>query len=102
MREPGLGLNLVQPCRLHPPPARLPARLQPAVSAALCPCAPPAEKAVAELRKKGLAAASKKASRHAAEGLVGVAKSGSKAAVVEVRPLPCCELCGPMPEERAC
>lgn len=44
-----------------------------------------AEKAVQELRKRGLAAASKKASRHAAEGLVGVAKSDGAAAVVEVR-----------------
>lgn len=36
------------------------------------------------LRKKGLAAASKKASRVAAEGLVGVATSGTKGALVEV------------------
>jgi translation elongation factor EF-Ts len=43
-----------------------------------------ADKAVQELRKKGLAAASKKASRHAAEGLVGVSKSDRAAAVVEV------------------
>ena len=41
--------------------------------------------AVAELRKKGLAAANKKASRHAAEGLVGLAKGDGVAAVVEVR-----------------
>jgi elongation factor Ts len=36
------------------------------------------------LRKKGLAAASKKASRVAAEGLIGVATSGNKGACVEV------------------
>jgi len=36
------------------------------------------------LRKKGLAAASKKASRVAAEGLVGVATAGNKGACVEV------------------
>jgi elongation factor Ts len=36
------------------------------------------------LRKKGLAAAAKKSSRTAAEGLVGVAVSGTKGAVVEV------------------
>ena len=36
------------------------------------------------LRKKGLAAAAKKSGRVAAEGLVGVATSGKKAAVVEV------------------
>jgi elongation factor Ts len=36
------------------------------------------------LRKKGLAAASKKASRVAAEGLVGVATSGNRGALVEV------------------
>lgn len=36
------------------------------------------------LRKKGLAAAAKKASRQAAEGLVGVASSHGMAAVVEV------------------
>ena len=48
--------------------------------------APPrAEKATQELRKKGLSAASKKAARHAAEGLVGVAKGPGVAAVVEVR-----------------
>ncbi|KAL4434430.1 hypothetical protein ABPG75_000871 [Micractinium tetrahymenae] len=40
--------------------------------------------AVAELRKKGLAAASKKAFRHAAEGLVGLAKGDGAAAVVEI------------------
>ena len=39
-----------------------------------------------ELRKKGMAAATKKASRHAAEGLVGLARGdGPVAAVVEVR-----------------
>jgi hypothetical protein len=39
------------------------------------------------LRKKGLAAAGKKASRHAAEGLVGVVVEGASAAIVEVRRL---------------
>ena len=42
------------------------------------------EKAVAWLRKKGLASAAKKASRIAAEGLVAVAVEGNKGAVVEV------------------
>lgn len=42
------------------------------------------EAAVDWLRKKGLAAAAKKAGRVAAEGLVGVAASGSAAAVVEI------------------
>ena len=42
------------------------------------------EAAVDWLRKKGLAAAAKKASRVASEGLVGVAVSGSKGAVVEI------------------
>ncbi|PCI64452.1 MAG: elongation factor Ts [Kordiimonadales bacterium] len=40
--------------------------------------------AVDWLRKKGLAAAAKKSGRVAAEGLVGVAGSGTKAAVIEV------------------
>ncbi|PSC75347.1 elongation factor Ts [Micractinium conductrix] len=40
--------------------------------------------AVGELRKKGLAAATKKASRHAAEGLVGLASGEGVAAVVEI------------------
>ena len=40
--------------------------------------------AVDWLRKKGLAAAAKKSGRIAAEGLVGVAGSGTKAAVIEV------------------
>ncbi|KAL4860237.1 Elongation factor Ts [Chlorella vulgaris] len=40
--------------------------------------------AVTELRKRGLAAATKKASRHAAEGLVGLATQEGAAAVVEV------------------
>lgn len=48
-----------------------------------------ADAAVAELRKKGLAAANKKASRHAAEGLVGLAKGDGVAAVVEVRMQAC-------------
>src|SRR3546814_17938444 len=42
------------------------------------------EAAVAWLRKKGLAAAAKKAGRVAAEGLVGVAAEGTRGAVVEV------------------
>ena len=42
------------------------------------------EQAVDWLRKKGLAAAAKKAGRTAAEGLVGVASSGQKGAVVEI------------------
>ncbi len=42
------------------------------------------EAAVDWLRTKGLAAAAKKSSRTAAEGLVGVAVSGTKGAVVEV------------------
>ena len=40
--------------------------------------------AVDWLRKKGLAAAAKKAGRVAAEGLVGVASEGTSGAVVEV------------------
>ncbi|KAL3154707.1 hypothetical protein ABBQ38_011256 [Trebouxia sp. C0009 RCD-2024] len=42
------------------------------------------ESAYQNLRKKGLAAASKKASRLAAEGLVGIATAQHKAAMVEV------------------
>ena len=42
------------------------------------------EAAIDWLRKKGLAAAAKKAGRVAAEGLVGVASSGNAGAVVEV------------------
>ena len=42
------------------------------------------EAAVDSLRAKGLATASKKSSRTAAEGLVGVAVSGTKGAAVEV------------------
>ncbi|MCC8427487.1 translation elongation factor Ts [Reyranella aquatilis] len=42
------------------------------------------EKAVDWLRTKGLSAASKKAGRVAAEGLVGVAADGTKGAVIEV------------------
>jgi elongation factor Ts len=42
------------------------------------------EEAVDWLRKKGLAAAAKKAGRIAAEGLIGVVTEGSKGAVVEV------------------
>ena len=42
------------------------------------------EAAIDWLRKKGLAAAAKKSGRTAAEGLVGVAHEGNKAAMVEV------------------
>ena len=42
------------------------------------------EAAVDWLRKKGLAAAAKKAGRTAAEGLVGIAVAGGEAAIVEV------------------
>jgi elongation factor Ts len=42
------------------------------------------ESAVDWLRKKGLAAAAKKAGRVAAEGLVGVAANGARGAIVEV------------------
>src|SRR3989337_4412295 len=42
------------------------------------------EAAIDWLRTKGLAAAAKKAGRTAAEGLVGVAVTGTKGAVVEV------------------
>lgn len=42
------------------------------------------EQAAQELRKKGLAAASKKASRHAAEGLVGIATNPTSAAIIEI------------------
>jgi elongation factor Ts len=42
------------------------------------------EAAVDWLRKKGLSAAAKKSGRVAADGLVGVASSGNKAAIVEV------------------
>ncbi len=42
------------------------------------------EEAVDWLRKKGLAAAAKKAGRTAAEGLIGVALGGSRGALVEV------------------
>lgn len=36
------------------------------------------------LRKKGLAAATKKAGRHAAEGLVGLVHQGNRVAIAEV------------------
>ena len=42
------------------------------------------EAAIDWLRTKGLAAAAKKAGRHAAEGLVGVAVDGKKGAILEV------------------
>ena len=51
---------------------------------ALSECSGNFEEAVDWLRKKGLAAAAKKAGRVAAEGLVGVAASGNAAAVVEI------------------
>ena len=51
---------------------------------ALTECNGDMEAAVDWLRKKGLASAAKKASRIAAEGLVGVAVEGTKGAVVEV------------------
>ncbi|EFN51349.1 hypothetical protein CHLNCDRAFT_37444 [Chlorella variabilis] len=40
--------------------------------------------AMSELRRKGLAAATKKAARHAAEGLVGMARGDGVVAVVEI------------------
>ncbi|MBB5693441.1 translation elongation factor Ts [Muricoccus pecuniae] len=43
-----------------------------------------AEAAIDWLRKKGLSAAAKKSGRVAAEGLIGVASAGTKAAMVEV------------------
>jgi len=43
-----------------------------------------AEAAIDWLRKKGLSAAAKKSGRVAAEGLIGVASSGTKASMVEV------------------
>ncbi|MFC7734379.1 translation elongation factor Ts [Roseomonas sp. GCM10028921] len=43
-----------------------------------------AEAAIDWLRKKGLSAAAKKSGRVAAEGLIGVASTGTKAAMVEV------------------
>jgi len=52
--------------------------------AALTAVAGEMEQAIDWLRKKGLAKAAKKAGRVAAEGLVGVAASGPRAAVVEV------------------
>lgn len=51
---------------------------------ALMECDGDFEKAVDWLRKKGLAAAAKKSSRVAAEGLIGVAPSENHAAIVEV------------------
>lgn len=45
---------------------------------------PPTDAAFEALRKKGLAAATKKAGRHAAEGLVGLAQHGTRVAIVEV------------------
>lgn len=47
-------------------------------------CGDWAEAAYTELRKKGLAAAGKKASRVAADGLLGVAQESRAAAVVEI------------------
>ena len=51
---------------------------------ALVECDGDMDKAIDFLREKGLAAAAKKASRTAAEGLVGVAVAGNRGAVVEV------------------
>ena len=51
---------------------------------ALVECNSNVEEAVDWLRKKGLAAAAKKSSRVAAEGLVGAYSSGTSAALVEV------------------
>lgn len=51
---------------------------------ALTECDGDMEKAVDWLRTKGLSAAAKKSGRIASEGLVGVAVSGTKAAIVEV------------------
>lgn len=51
---------------------------------ALTECEGDFEKAVDWLRKKGLAAAAKKSSRVAAEGLIGVAPSDQYAAMIEV------------------
>ena len=82
------GSDEAPACPLPPPaaacrqPTPLPAPPQPAQPA---PFGCPADNAVNELRKKGMAAANKKASRHAAEGLVGLAKGDAVAAVVEVR-----------------
>lgn len=44
----------------------------------------PTDAAFEALRKKGLAAATKKAGRHAAEGLVGLAQQGTRVAIIEV------------------
>jgi len=52
--------------------------------AALIETAGDIEQAIDWLRKKGLSKAAKKAGRLAAEGLVGIASDGSRAAVVEV------------------
>ncbi|CAM6097901.1 unnamed protein product [Calypogeia fissa] len=54
------------------------------VKAILQQCGWDPEAAFTELRKKGLAAASKKAGRVAADGLLGVAQEGRTAAVVEI------------------
>ncbi|MDR3187079.1 MAG: translation elongation factor Ts [Holosporaceae bacterium] len=51
---------------------------------ALVECSGNVEEAIDWLRKKGLAAAAKKAGRVAAEGLVGVCVSGNKGSIVEV------------------
>ncbi|KAK9821795.1 hypothetical protein WJX81_006353 [Elliptochloris bilobata] len=54
------------------------------VKAALQEAAWDLDEAFAALRKRGLAAASKKASRHAAEGLIGLAHCANSSALVEV------------------
>ena len=52
---------------------------------ALVECEGDIEKAVDYLRKKGLSTAAKKASRVAAEGLIGVHVDGTKGTIVEVK-----------------
>jgi len=51
---------------------------------ALIECSGNFEEAVDWLRKKGLSAAAKKSGREAAEGLIGIAVEGNKAAVIEL------------------
>ena len=55
------------------------------------------EAAVDALRAKGLAAAAKKSSRTAAEGLVGVAVNGTKGVAVEVNSEGATRRCPPAP-----
>lgn len=67
---------------MHPPPCIA----APCMQSCLAANNWDVEAAYDALRKKGLAAAAKKASRHAAEGLVGLAAApgGSAVAVVEI------------------